>query len=262
MASKKQLANFHARSYVQAVFEQRLREEGFTCPDDRLLCWYRVKNKEIVNSIVFWSPWATMPLRLEVGYGIHPLFIKPAYTASVSYSNRPHEAERFREQHLVENCPLENMRYMPFESEIQVIAPGHEGRGIYTFEGILLPRMDSVKTIEDCYQLHKCQRLSWKYEDKAIKFATVADTFIDEAIFLEDTEVYPYCMTSVEKHIAAYKKQCELKPEKKEYRLGLMAWMQRREALCDGSRVEYLRILESNKAQNIDYLKRKLGIIV
>lgn len=35
--NKKNLRNLHARRYIQEVFATRLRDEGFVCPDDKLL---------------------------------------------------------------------------------------------------------------------------------------------------------------------------------------------------------------------------------
>ncbi len=55
MAQNKAMANTHAKRYIESVFEQRLREEGFVCSNDKFLCWYRVKNGEILNFITMHS---------------------------------------------------------------------------------------------------------------------------------------------------------------------------------------------------------------
>ena len=68
MTNKMHEINLHTKRYVQAVFGKRLQDEGFTCPNDKLLCLYRVKHDKIVNSIVFFSPWANMPVMLWIGY--------------------------------------------------------------------------------------------------------------------------------------------------------------------------------------------------
>jgi len=44
--AKKHIANLHAKNYVDAVFAQSLLDDGFVCPDDKSLCWYRVTNGE------------------------------------------------------------------------------------------------------------------------------------------------------------------------------------------------------------------------
>ena len=257
MGNKKQELNLHTKRYIQAVFEMRLREEGFVCPNDKLLCWYRVKNDEIVNSIIFFSPWANMPVMLWTGYGIHPLFQMPAYTNSVSFPQRPFEWEYFLQQSIVENYPINAMRYTMFSPDIWVYAPGHDGKGIYTFDGIILPQMASANTIEACYQRHKENRLSRAAETPFVQFAGISDVFVDGAIYLGDVEVYPYCEKSIEKHLALYQKFCEEKPDKKEYQTELQNWEMRRIALLDGARDEYLKQLKNRAAQNLVKMKKK-----
>ena len=65
MASNKTLLNIHAKKYIQAVFEERLREEGFRCPDEKLLCWYRMRSDVLYDTIVFRSSWPNVPLNIE-----------------------------------------------------------------------------------------------------------------------------------------------------------------------------------------------------
>lgn len=64
-------ANVHARRYIEEVFAERLRSEGFVCADNNSFCWYRIVNEKIVNSIIFCSTWVNLPLMLSMGYGIH-----------------------------------------------------------------------------------------------------------------------------------------------------------------------------------------------
>ena len=261
MARNKQEINLHAKRYIQAVFEERLRKEGFVCPDDKLLCWYRLKNETIVNSIIFYSAWSNMPVMLSVGYGIYPLFQKPPYSSSVNCPQRPVEQEVFTHQSLVENYPISNMAYTPFSDEIWVAAPGNDGKGIYTFDRILLPKMDAITTIESCYRRHKADREDVSYEDRAVNFNTISDIFVDEALYLDDTDVYPYCEKSVEKHLTWFQKCYEEKPDKKKYQMELQKWELRKSALLDGTREEYLKILERNRLDNLLYMKKKRMIV-
>lgn len=260
MANNKKLIQHHAKKYIEDVFESRLREEGFSCPNDRYLCWYRVNGGEIVNALVFFSCWSNIPVMLEIGYGIHPLFQRPAYTTNVNYPKRPIDNELFREQPLVEDVPIGAMGYIRYAEDIQVMAPGHGGKGIYTFDGIILPQMDSVHTIEECYLLHKQNLLNSAYDDLAAKFSGLSSVFIDEAIYVDDAEVYPFCKQQVTKMIALFQKQCANYPSNKDYLIALHSWEQRRAALFDGSREEYLSILGNRKNENTKYLKTKLGI--
>ena len=257
MAKNKQEINLHSKRYIEAIFEKRLREEGFVCPDDKLLCWYRLKNGEIINSVVFYSLWHKMPLMLSIGYGIHPLFQKPAYSNSVTFPQRPLDRQFFSPQSIVENYPINAMAYAPYSEGIQVMAPGHDGKGVYTFDSILLPQMEAITTIDACYQRHKEDIVNSSVSDLSVKYGAISDVFVDEAIYIGDKEVYQYCAKSINKHIAWFRKCCDEKADKKKYLMELQKWELRKSALLDGTREEYLHILEKNKMDNLAYMKKK-----
>lgn len=260
MAKNNHLFNMHAKGYIDSVFVKRLQEEGFICPDDRHLCWYRI-NGDIVNSIIFYSSWTQMPIYLEVGYGIHPLFQKPAYTTNVNYHKRPIENELLCGQPLVENCPVNEMRYTCYSSDIQVYAPGRDGRGLYTLEGVIFPKMEHVDTIKACYHLHKQWYMGLHHENPAIKFSGLSAVFIDEVIYVGDTDMFPYCRKRIENVIKLRQKNCLDNPDNKEYQIALREWEQRRAALFDGKREKYCEILDKRKKDNIGYLGRKMKIL-
>lgn len=46
--NNKQIRNLHARNYIQAVFADRLKEEGFVCPNDKLFLY----TEKIVSNIL------------------------------------------------------------------------------------------------------------------------------------------------------------------------------------------------------------------
>ena len=125
--NKKNLRNLHARRYIQEVFATRLRDEGFVCPDDKLLWWYRLNSDEIVNSICFFSRWTNLPLMLEIGYGIHPLFVKPYYSCDVYISNPPID-ERFYTVDI--GFGSEKRHYAPFLPDVLVYTPKKTEKGL------------------------------------------------------------------------------------------------------------------------------------
>jgi hypothetical protein len=263
MAKDKTIANFHTRNYISTVFEKRLREEGFTCPDDKLLCWYRIKNNCVVNSIIFFSSWPNVPVWLEIGYGIHPLFAKPVYTPSVYFSSRPRDEERFQEQAIVENCSFGETGYKKYSNDIFVLAPGRDGRGSYTFDGVILPQMESVRTVDQAYEFHKRRRLNCATADSQgseYKLRELSCTFVDMAIFSDDTEVYPDCKKNTIDAINLYERFCSRFPNNAAYRNELQHWNMIQAALFDGGRREYLSFLKQQENTNISYLKNKLHV--
>lgn len=248
----------HAKRYVEEVFAESLEKEGFICPDNNSLCWYRIKNDAILNSIVFFSSWNKLPLAMSIGYAMHPLFVRPVHTTSIKFSNIPTDSERFREQPLVGNGALS---YQQYSQDIKVMVPRNSGNGLYTFENVILPKMEQATSIEACYQVHKDIRLNYKYNDMFIKFKTISDVFVDEAIYVEDTEVYPYCIQSIERHIQLYQERCAAEPNVRSHQDSLKVWEQRNAAIQNGAREEYIQILKEREEANRCFLKQKYGIL-
>lgn len=263
MGNNLSMLNSHAQRYIQTVFESRLKQEGFVCPDDRLLCWYRLRHNGILNSIVFFARRSNLPLMLDIGYGIHPLFSKPVYIRNVLFSHRPMDDERFVEQAVVENCPINAMRYTRYSDDISVFAPGRDGRGIYTFDGILLPYMDGIQSIEDAYLYHLHRRLNHplahlsRYEHR---LGTLSRSFVDMAVFVGDSQVYPHCKSRSIEAVNYYERLCSKYPKKSEYREELEGWKEIQTMFLNGSRDEYLSILESRKNSNINYITKELDV--
>ena len=261
MAANKTLINIHTKRYVQEIFEARLREEGFVCPDDKYLCWYRVKNKEVLNSIVFCSSWSQMPLFLDIGYEFAPLFTDPIYIKNVNFNSSTHiRHDCFQRKAILEAGSIEAANLAPFSPDIQVNAPRHAGRGIYTFNEVLLPMFEQAVSVRDCYSIHKQYHLDMnaRYGDTLFKVAS--REFIDEAVYLDDTEVYPYCRARIERALKMYKHLVEKKPDNQQLQDILKHWEQLHAALFDGAREEYLGILEMRKKKITAKLRKKFGL--
>jgi hypothetical protein len=265
MAKNKTVINIHARNYIAAVFEKRLREEGFTCPDDKLLCWYRAQGNQILNSIIFFSPWSNLPLMMDIGYGIHPLFSEPVFTNSVHFTKRPSCDDRFVAQPIIENVPINSMGYSIYSPEIWVDAPGHPGKGIYTLDEIILPKMEQVHSVEEAYAFHKKRRQdSWDrpFYDPQNPLGPMAKCFIDMVLYSGDSELYPYLITVVNREAVWYRQQAVQNPNKKELAKQADEWEFLLTAFTDEGRKEYLEHLSVCKEKNIQYLKKKLGVAI
>ena len=249
--NNKKIRNEHAKHYIQAVFADRLQAEGFECPDDNLLNWYRIVNKEVIHSICFFSHWSNLPLMMCIAYGVHPLFVVPFHTTDVHVSV-PVNDERFYIQTITEAVPKK--RFAPYADDILVYAPQADGRGIYTLESIILPQITAVQTIEQCYRFHR--------EQMSKQSGKMTPTIIDEAIYLNDITAYPKCKLSVSKLIMIYQGQCENNPSNKHYKEMLLQLQQQDRALCDNAREEFLLVLEQRTQKTIKLLKKKFGITV
>lgn len=262
MAKNKQYINSQAKLYIQAVFEKRLREEGFVCPDDKLLCWYRVVNHEIVNSIIFYTAWSDLPLMLSIGCGIFPLFVEPIFTKSVLFAKRPiNDIERFRNTPIVENYPINTMAYCRFSDDVAVDAPLHDGRGIYTFDSLILPEMDSITTVDAAFMHHK-QKRAERNTHSTNQLGIISNTFADMALYLGAEEVYPECQAGADTAIYLYEDLSTKRPLNPDQTRDLQHWYKIRSAFDHGGRNSYLRTLENQKEVNIHHLKKKFGLSI
>ena len=247
--NKKKLRNLHARCYIQEVFATRLQEEGFVCPDDKLLCWYRLHSDEIVNSICFFSRWSSLPLMLEIGYGIHPLFVKPYYSSDVYVSDLPND-ERFYTVGI--GFGSEKRHYAPFSPDALVYAPKTDGKGIDTFEREILPQMNGITTIEQCYLFHRKNFRSPTFG--------MSSLMIDEAIIINDNSIMENAKRNADKMVSYYFTQSDKYPNKKVYRDKLLHAKLQKAALTGESHEEFLAAVEKSATKNLLQLQKQ-GIV-
>ncbi len=259
MASNYLIQNEHAKNYIEAEFAERLRQEGFRCPDDRLLCWYRVINEEVIQSIVFFAVDGYFPMFMNIGCGAFPIFRKPVYTKKVVFPERPIDFERFWPQNIVEDVHRPTT-LSDFSPNIWVMAPNGEGRGIYTLDKIILPEFAQATSVESCYQYHINKRLSLNVEKDELKFKSISDVFINEAFIFEDTVMYPFCVRRIEEMVSIREYFCQKAPKNKVYAEELNIWRRLREAFSGGDREAYLSDLSARKEDTIRYLN-KLGVM-
>lgn len=244
----KAIRNYHAQQYIQAVFAKRLKEEGFICPDDKLLCWYRIVNREVIHSVCFFSCWSAVPVMMWIGYGVFPTFTEPFYTGDVYCCNRPSD-ERFYEMQILENGPYHHLA--PYASDILVDAPVNEGRGLYTLDQLILPKIENIDTIDKCYHFN---------QNMYVGQLGYSATLVDEAIFLDDIDSYTKCRAYIGKAIELYTRLHESAPQNTQIKKELERLGLQKRALFEGAREEYLNLLEQHKEKNLRRLSKKLGI--
>lgn len=250
----------YTQKYVDAVFTDRLHQEGFVNPDGNRTTWYRVVNHEIMHSICFYTRWNTTPILLNMGYGIHPLFVEPFRPTKVYVYSLPINNERLIDQHLV--CQEGGFGMLPFASDVPVYIPYGEDRGLYTLDGIILPEMNVAKTINDCYALHKSRyQNNPQYSMEQMLNACSAD-FIDEGILLEDVELYPYFQKRIAKNLAFAEEYDEKHLRKKDIKQWIQQTQLQHEALNNGNRQMFLDSLDRRKDNVIKLLSSRMHITI
>lgn len=259
MAQKPNKLTSYATQYISEVFENRLREEGFVCPDDNLLCWYRARNRELINSLIFSTKFSRLPSYLDIVYGIHPFFIKPVYNRR-AYENKIIDPVRYRRQSIRGMIPNSFSGYCPFTSS------AYPDRGFSTLENIVLPTMNRIQTIEDCYAWHK-EYIYGIRNDTGGKpqqpdMDYLGHSWMDLLIYVDDKEMYPLQREAVN----TKREHCMWKniydPQNMKDADEYLHWLRIESAMFGGNRARYLNFLEERKKENIAYLQKKLGVSI
>ena len=258
----KTLRNAHTKRYIEAVFEQRLRQEGFTCPDDKLLCWYRVRNFELVDTVIFRSNYGDLPVWLDMYYEVLPLFTKPLYTQDVYHPNNSTERLDCRLiSGMREEGPINAQNLHCYSEDILVYAPPHGNRGLYTFTDLALPHFEKASTLPGCYELHKKMHI-FSMPNGGTQFAQMSREFIDEVLYMRDFALIPSCVSMVQKYVRiASDRLCD-HPKSQLHQEALEHWRNLQDALTQQGLDWYMQILEQRKQENITYMEDKLGVAI
>ena len=112
----------------------------------------------------------------------------------------------------------------------------------------------------DLQMLYKQYHIDNSNQYGGTLFGNASREFIDEAVYWDDTEVYPHCRARIEKALKMYKMLVTKKPSNQQLQDILKHWEQLHVALFDDAREEYLGILELRKENNIEKLRRKFGV--
>jgi hypothetical protein len=259
MAKNKTVINIHARNYISAVFEPKLREEGFLCPDDKLLCWYRIRNQEIMDTIIFCSSWSDLPLSMEIRYEASPLFVEPIYIKNVNWNLGVHDrTDCIQSTRLYEGKEIQKVSYSRFSDKVWVYAPSCGTRGLYTLEKIVLPYLSGIKTVYDCYTTHKRVHLHRASAGRYRPFRSASREFIDMALYCNDREVFQQCISRVNDALRMYKDLVYMKPYNHALKKKLEHWEQLGKALSEENHGGYLITLEKHKIDNLTRLEKLL----
>ena len=205
--SKSELMTQYATRYIHEVFEERLKEEGFVCPDDTLLCWYRMVGDKVYQQICFLTKWKTIiPVHLYINYGSFPTHMIPYY------SRKPFEPTHYIPAfNFLRIAPWQEKPYCTigrYSDEAKVYVPITGGKGIYTFNEEILPKLNKVHNEEDAYEYHK-----WLtgYRDgiTELNHTNVPWAFMEEAIFYGDTELFQHFLKVIPKWISYFQSSLE-----------------------------------------------------
>ncbi len=256
---KEIIAKRHMVRYVDAVFAERMKKEGFSPLKTSKLNWYRIVGDDIVQSIIFkpMSHFMAPIAFAELYYGIHPLFIRPMRYPSDRKYYGYHRVGMMRE--LITEAPEVDQTMAPYSEDCMIMCPEGGGRGLYTFEKILLPRMNEIQTHRQCYDLH-----IWNIERKSrypldVRYGNVEEDLISEVLLLEDEERFEYCRHALKNLTDRYDYLENVRKNEKGFEEVRQFIYLLNDVINGSRREEFLATLEVNKQQNKAELERRLS---
>lgn len=235
----------HMQKFARAYFADRLRDLGFVSWRGEDLSWYKLVGGEVLLTIYLFDTFGMRPMMPTLTYGTHAPFVKPEMPQKVT----------MREAGFV----TETMKFMFFDTpmrqmapDIQVMATDTPDGGYRKFEQNVLPILDGIHTLEDAYrpfrEYYIAQRAQLlerapQYADRQV-FASM--DFLDEAIWLNDTEMMECCARDPDLWLPARRREAKR--------------LQMQKDALNGHRDEYLRELEQRKNRILRRLQKEAGL--
>lgn len=227
------------QAWSRLYFADILREAGFVSFQSEDISWYRLVNGELLQTVYLYSKSSSaFTAFASIGYGMHPLFISaPMPQKPVVRGWTDDEImTRIRLQ-----PPLTTTAEIP-----SLMVPATDLRGAEKLVEFILPLFEECATMTDAYLWYKSRYLAMETPKRT--FATLE--FIDWAIYMDDTEFYPFCLRALEQ------KNCSIDAKAQQKKEAQIA------AMRDGQRDVYLKALETKRKRNITRLQNKVGITV
>lgn len=183
----------HEQRYLQEIFAERLRQEGFLSYKRENIHWYRLVNNQVVQAIYFVTRHVALPASMTIGCGCHPLFIPPVFQKSPYMYAAPGYEQVYLRYPIVES--INTVYRVP---DVLVKCPADEYKVCNILDGVLSV-LDSVQTPFACYETHKEWR---KGQIENGTWYTMSPFFADEVIYWEDKSLYPFCKEFIEGYIS------------------------------------------------------------
>jgi hypothetical protein len=241
----------HAQRYIRSTIAAKLREEGFTSKDNDDIFWYRIKNGDVIQTIYFYTQHPYLPMTLQIGYGCHPLFITPLLSSGPYLRNMPGNEVLYPRYIL-----MSQHNNLCYSEDILVSCPEDKSIAINILNEIFTT-LNSVATPVNCYQIHKNWR---KKEIENNSWIDVSTNFVDEVVFWEDRDLYPYCEYYIFARERLLQNALLKSPKSKKFSDELCYLQLLKRSIIDGNRDAHLPILKDRERRTIHLLEKHLGI--
>ena len=232
--------------YSAEIFANKLEAFGMKSYHDEGLCWYKVVNGEVLQSVYFISE-TKYPFLVSVFYGLHPLYCQMKVPMN-------HYIPTYRLSH------DETMIFLRgVERGAKRILPGTTINHILTTERgaewldiEVFPLFRTCNTSNSVYMYWK----DFYFGSNAPAYCSHA--FIDQVIYRDDTALFDACYNQY-RHV--YNDSPEfIRTLPASWRRTRDDLIVRLDVLSTGNRDPYLAILEQRKQKRLKQLESKLGI--
>lgn len=233
------------------IYSDKLKKMGFLSYKDECTSWYKVVNREIINSVYLFSALGCAPLLMEIGYGIHPLFIPAPIPQKLIFTGS-HNDEVMRE--------VRGQFKYSFYRETSVMCHSTEERGAELLDTDVFPVFRKAKSELDAYIIHKniyIDKIKMNNDANGGDVVRIigSEWLADEAIYFDDKDVQEMMIKQL-----IWQKECMERGDMYSS-CGKLKWHNARiAAIRDGARDSFLIMLEARKRRFIKDLDRKLGI--
>ena len=203
-----------------------------------------------MNYFIFSTSWSCLPVLLSLEYGITPLFETPFHIKGITYNKWVDD--------IILTNPLPGL-IEGSKTKFLDGVPAYVGHGSRIWE-VLLPEMDRIHTIEEAYIHHKNRCLyAMELEPSPTlrfgKYGLLTRTMINMALWVDDQEMYPYALLTIDEKVDDYEFRCKRQPDKIEYRKELATWQRLQAVLKDGGRDDYIAELARRIEKNTRLVK-------
>ena len=240
---------------ARGIYAEKLRNAGFVSYKGEDLSWYKVVGKDVIHSVYIFSSWDMMPLLLQIGYGVHPLFIPAPIPQKVVFHSTWSDE--------VMQEVFADAKRRIYDEKTEVMCFSTKEMGAEWLDTDVFPVFDRVKTEEAAYELHKqkcldlIRRIKEKNPDSQMQ--TIGSNWlVDEAIYFDDKEMQERLLDQLHRQ-KEWLQSSTISPQEEKRLTWLCAQLN---AIEDGKREEFLELLEGRKKRFIGELQRKLGIAV
>ena len=255
----------HVQKFVQEVYAEQLREAGFRSYRNEGVHWFRLVNDEVIQAVYFVARHTTFPVRLDIEYGCHPLFIPPILQHSPYMYGMPGYEQMYDE--IQETIPgrmpdgrqrsmVLGMQNREYREDIEVLCPVNPDERQQILRNVL-DEIEPLNTPKACFEAHKRWRARQIENDS---WGIMSPYFVEEVLYWEEESLYPYCIEYMKATIRGLSNVREDGKLPQKYQQELEHLKILWDVFQNNSRAEYLQVLQGRESKNRKRLKTNTSL--